>query len=991
MIGKTISHYKILEKLGEGGMGIVYKAEDTKLDRLVALKFLPPQLSINEEEKKRFIHEAKAAAALDHNNICAIHEIDETGDGQMFIAMGFYQGQTLKDKIEKRPLPIDEAINITIQIAEGLNKAHKKEIIHRDIKSANILITDEGIVKILDFGLAKLRGQTKLTKEGTTLGTVAYMSPEQTTGEEADHRSDIWSLGVLLYEMVTGQLPFKGEYDQAIMYSIMNEEPEPVTGLRTGVPVELERIINKAIAKESIERYQGIADLLVDLVKVKRDSKPEVISAKLKDKPEILFKISPKFLILGIFIIVAIFIAGYFIFKGKAEPEIPYHEPGSMPSLAIVYFENKSGDKNLDNWRDAFSELLTTDLSQSKYIKVLRSDEIYGIFKKLNLLEAKRYSTQDLKEVAKNGRVNHVLKGSYMKAGDDFVITAMLVNASSGKTISALSVRAAGEKDIFPKVDELTREIKLKLALTRNQISGDIDRNVSAITTSSAEALQYYLEGRKYFQSGVYRKSITFMEKAIKIDPEFAMAYRSIAIAYKKFFYPSEVRKYLRKAMELSHRLSDRERYIIQGDYYKTSEKTWNKAIEAYKKVLQLYPLDSIANTNLGSLYIRLGKLDKAIERNEVLIRNKVESHNPYCNLSYFYLKKGLIEKAKKILEYYLNDYQDHWDIRSCLADCYCIQRKFDLAIIEAEKAISLAPKLYYLYQTKGNIYLFKGDFINAEKTFRKLLEFDEKTTKIIALRNLGVAQITQGQLAEAETQFKHAMKIAKENKMRLLQLKLTNNICYIYFLTGKYEGCLKELNKNLTTDKEIDLSLYNGFGQYLKTVVCLKMNSTDRLKKEEDELLKWVKKRKNKKLIMWYYLFLGKKELKKKNFSGAIENSSKAVSLLDYQYISNIENDYHALFFNSLAQAYIESGNMEKAQNQFEKITALTIGRYRIGDIYAKAFYKLGKIYQHKGLRGKAIESYRKFIDLWKNCDSIFRPMLEDAREKVKELERKK
>jgi serine/threonine protein kinase len=226
MIGQQIAHYKILEKLGSGGMGTVYKAQDTKLDRFVALKFLPQHLNQAEEEKKRFIHEAKAASALDHPNICTIYEIDETAEGQMFIAMACYDGESLKEKIERGPLLIGETIDIAMQIAGGLAKAHSKEIVHRDIKPANILLTEDDQVKIVDFGLAKLTGHTQLTKEGTTLGTAAYMSPEQAQGADVDHRTDIWALGAVLYEMVTGQQPFKGDYEQAVIYSILNEEPQ---------------------------------------------------------------------------------------------------------------------------------------------------------------------------------------------------------------------------------------------------------------------------------------------------------------------------------------------------------------------------------------------------------------------------------------------------------------------------------------------------------------------------------------------------------------------------------------------------------------------------------------------------------------------------------------------------------------------------------------------------------------------------------------------
>jgi serine/threonine protein kinase len=271
MIGKTISHYKIIEKLGEGGMGVVYKAEDTKLDRIVALKFLTPQAIGSDEDKDRFVQEAKAAAALNHPNICTIYEIDEV-DGRSFIAMECVEGQSLKERIGKGLLSLDEALDIVLQIADGLHEAHEKGIVHRDIKPANIMLTGKSQAKIMDFGLAKSPGRAKLTKTHTTIGTVAYMSPEQSRAEKVDHRTDIWSLGVVLYEMLTGRQPFAGDYEQAIVYSILNNSPEPVTALRSGLPMDLERIVNKALTKNADARYQHIDDMQVDIKSTRAES-----------------------------------------------------------------------------------------------------------------------------------------------------------------------------------------------------------------------------------------------------------------------------------------------------------------------------------------------------------------------------------------------------------------------------------------------------------------------------------------------------------------------------------------------------------------------------------------------------------------------------------------------------------------------------------------------------------------------------------------------
>ncbi|HUG80504.1 MAG TPA: protein kinase, partial [Bryobacterales bacterium] len=363
MIGTTISHYKITEKLGEGGMGVVYKAQDTKLDRPVALKFLAPHLLRDEEGRKRFEREARAAAKLDHPNICTVYEIDEV-DGRTFIVMAFLEGRPLSERIKEGPLKLPEALSIAIQMAEGLEAAHEKGITHRDIKPDNVMLMagSRGLVKLMDFGLAQLAGSSKFTREGTTLGTANYMSPEQAEGAPTGHATDIWSLGVVLYEMVAGQKPFRGDFDQAIVYSIMNEPAEPLTAVRTGVPKELERIVSKCLAKKPAERYHHTDELLGDLQGVRRELEPQ--ASRMAVKPTAAKRTSPAILGAAVAVVLGALGLGWWFGGGENTTQPPQYnlrqitrDTGytGMPALSpdgrlLAYASDRGGGGNLDIW-----------------------------------------------------------------------------------------------------------------------------------------------------------------------------------------------------------------------------------------------------------------------------------------------------------------------------------------------------------------------------------------------------------------------------------------------------------------------------------------------------------------------------------------------------------------------------------------------------------------------------------------------------------------
>jgi serine/threonine protein kinase len=478
MVGKTISHYKILEKLGEGGMGVVYKAEDTKLHRFVALKFLPPDLTRDPEAKARFIQEAQAASALDHPNICNIHEIDETAEGQLFIVMACYEGETLKHRIARAQLGTEEAIGIAAQIGEGLAKAHAAGIVHRDMKPANVMITNDGVAKILDFGLAKLTGRAQHTRTGTTLGTVAYMSPEQARGAHVDHRTDIWSFGIILYEMLAGVLPFRGEYDQAVVYSILNDEPQPVTNVRPEASDSLGRIIERCLEKNPENRYGSIGEVKRDIQQIELALRP-------------------------------------------VSPRTAMEKSKKLPSIAVLPFRDMSPARDQEYFCEGIAEELINGLAQIAGLRVAARTSAFQ-FKDKDL---------DVRRVGRELGVESVLEGSVRKAGSQLRITAQLINVADGYHLWSEKYDRELE-DVFAIQDEISIAIVEKL---RGKLLKEEKSKLVRRYTGNEEAYNLYLKGRFYWNrrhEGWIEKAIGLFQQAVEKDPLFAPGYVGIADCY---------------------------------------------------------------------------------------------------------------------------------------------------------------------------------------------------------------------------------------------------------------------------------------------------------------------------------------------------------------------------------------------------------------------------------------------------------------------------
>src|SRR6267143_1659642 len=768
MIGQTISHYKILEKLGEGGMGVVYKAEDLRLKRTVALKFLPPHLTGTPEKRARFEQEAQAASALNHPNVCHINAIEEY-EGQQFIDMEFVDGVTLRQQIPLQK--VQDALSYAVQIGAGLNEAHGKGIVHRDIKCENIMVTSKGEIKVMDFGLAKLKGTLKLTRTSSTVGTLAYMAPEQIQGGIVDARSDIFSFGVVLFEMLTGKTPFRGEHEAAIMYSILNEEPESIATYRPDLSLKLDRIIHRSLEKDPEDRYQHIDDMVSELRRLQKQSTkvvhPSPGDVKVPESPQIKTPppgktdrtaIRSRIVVLGG---AALGIAGlaavaYLLFVGRQ-----VGGEKRIDSIAVLPFTNVGADPNTEYISDGITENIINNLTRLRKLRVVPRSTTF------------HYKGKDLdpQKIGSELHVSAVLTGRVTQHGENLNIQAELVDVLQQAQLWGKQYQ---EKltDILGMQDEISRDIADQLQL---QLNGEEQKNFTKRGTNNVEAYELYMKGRYYWNKRDpenIKRGILYFSQAIEKDSLYALAYAGLADCYVApplLLPPNEVIPKAKaaaiKALEIDDQLAEPHAALAYAKF--RYDWDWPGADKEFKRAFELNPNYAIAHQWRGFYLMSLGKFDEAFAEEKQAL--KLDPLSLVINGSsawvFYYARHydDAIDQARKSLELDQNFHITLWS----LGRAYEQKGMYQEAIAAFQKGIASSGNTE-LTAALGHTYAMMGRIDEAEKVIRELKELSK--SRYIGVYSIGEIYVA---LHKKEEAFQHLKEAIENHDFLLIHMKV--------------------------------------------------------------------------------------------------------------------------------------------------------------------------------------------------------------------------
>ena len=990
MIGKHLAHYEILAKIGHGGMGEVYRALDTKLDREVALKVVPADMARDPDRLIRFEREAKTVAALKHPNIVTIYSVEEA-DGLRFLTMELVEGRTLTKILLKEGLPLDRLFDIAIPLVDAVSSAHAKGITHRDLKPDNIMIDGEGRLRVLDFGLAKLQGPqwggdgtrtttvTAGTEEGKILGTVAYMSPEQAEGKAIDQRSDIFSLGTILYEMATGSRPFLGDTNISTIGSILKDEPVSVTELNFSLPRHAGRIIGRCLAKDPSRRYQTAVDLRNDLEGLKDEIESGgtlLESAVGRDpaadpRPP---RRSRAKLWLPVFA-VGIVVAALLVFQPFNFGLSP---DGSAKAgentLAVMYFENMVDPADSSRLGEIVTNLLITDLSESESVKVLSSQRLYDILKLKGKEGAKLITRETATEVARHGGAHRMLMGSILQAEPNVLITAQLVDVGTGEIEASQRVIGEAGEQVFALIDRLSDEIRKDLELPA--VSSSVaEVSVADATTHNREAYRSYLEGIEYERRYYFEEALNAFKRAAELDSDFAMAHYAVARSVPN---STESRHEIELAKKLSSSLGQREKRYINSKYASLHSDI-ETAIREMELLIETYPEEKDAYLQLGNLYQRrderraIGYYRRAIEIDPLF-------RDAYNQLAYLYQNQNEFDNAIWAITQYINVAPDEPNPYDSRAAMYALNGKLDQAIESYRKALAIDPEFHMSWAGLGHMYLFKRDYEEARKAYQVLVDADNPKWRTDGRAYLAYIPLAQGQWEEATRILLEGIAADQQE---------TGNYQYFGPVLKLYSvavaNCAVTWEEGLAFTRS-GIDLLRRFdpafpiGAWEATELFWQLKGRQITPAEADSSFAGLRRKVeserplNLPALEWVG---GNIAMEQGRFHDAIESFGETVSVTNPWF-----------WYYPLLESYLEVGRIDKAVELAERLLRWHSEKRAVFLLGVKIHHLAGKVYQAAGQTDKAIEQFEIFLEIWKDADPVF-PEIDDAKQRLEFLRR--